>query len=175
MRKVPFALNLFDHQILQPQTSITPLASSASPSKLEISYSVREGSPNRSGGSAGQMRMCVVSVTLPPSSLLSWWIWRPLIDPSSGMPSPPPSSKCRKDLPYLRVNMRCYLKEHCPEFRRKCFNIGPSHGFISEPISVISQFWHSYEHADCHNLCRMFLVASRSSTTNTSLLYRFVL
>ena len=62
--------------VLPPQTttssttSITPLLSSASPSK--INYMVKQGSPNRSRGSAtstnSQMKMCEVSATLQASS-----------------------------------------------------------------------------------------------------------
>ena len=114
MRKVPFALNLSDHQILQPQTSITPLASSASPSKFEISYSVRGGSPNRSRGSAGQMRMCVVSVTLPPSSLLSWWIWRPLIDPRQVCHLRPRAQNAGKTYPTCGLTCAAALKNTVP-------------------------------------------------------------
>lgn len=70
MRKAPVtSLNLPEYQILPPQTGKT--LSSASPS--EISYSVKQGSvkgPNQSRGSAGQIKMCDVSATLP-SSLLS--------------------------------------------------------------------------------------------------------
>ena len=149
MRKAPItSLNVPEYQILSPQTGMT--LSSASPS--EISYSVKQGSvkgPNRSrGGSAGQnrqMKMCDVSATLPSSFLsldsrADFIGERPLIDPSTGTPSPPPNSKSRKDLPYLWVNMRCYLKENWPKFRGKCSNIGPPHRVISEPVSVRSQF-----------------------------------
>ena len=61
MRQGPIAPDFPEYQILPPQTSITP--SLASPSK--IGYSVKQGSPNRSRGSAGQMKMCGVSATLP--------------------------------------------------------------------------------------------------------------
>ena len=94
MRKVPSNPLIPGYQIgvLPPQTttssttSITRLLSSASPSK--INYMVKQGSPNRSRGSAtsnSQMKMCEVSATLQASSSkftlgswLRWQIWQSL-------------------------------------------------------------------------------------------------
>ena len=70
MREVPIAINLPGCQIFPPQTtsSITPLASSTSASKIR--YSANQGSPNRPRGSDNsQINMCDVSATFPSSLL----------------------------------------------------------------------------------------------------------
>ena len=58
-----------------------------------------------------------------------------LINHSSGMPCPTPSSKSRKGLPYLWVHMRC-----CLEFTRECSNIRPADFIISTTVFIGSHF-----------------------------------